>query len=70
MAKHRVTVLATKDSTEFLVDKVVETKNSARSVIKRFLRLYPDCYEVNVESAHGCRYSSHQEYDPLLSPFT
>lgn len=66
MAKYRVTVLATEDSTDFLVDKVVETKQSARAVIRRFLRLYPDCYEVSVDAPDRSVYSSHQESDPLL----
>lgn len=66
MAKYRATVLATKDSTEFLVDKIVETKDSARSIIRRFLRLHPDCYEVIVDAPDRSVYSSHQESDPLL----
>lgn len=48
---YRVTVLATRDSTEYLVDTLVETVQSAKAVINRFLRKYPDCYEVSVEPA-------------------
>lgn len=66
MAKYRVTVLADQDSTEFLVDMVVETKQSARAVINRFLRKHPDCYEVSVCASDKSVYSSHQESDPLL----
>jgi hypothetical protein len=48
--KYRVTVLATRDSTEFLVDTVVESKQSVRAVSNRFLRKYADCYEISVEA--------------------
>jgi hypothetical protein len=66
MAKYRVTVLMNRDSTEYLVDKIVETKSSARAVINRFLRKHPDCYEVSVDAPDRSVYSSHQESDPLL----
>ena len=47
MKQYRVTVLASPDSTKYLVDTIVETKQSSRAVINRFLRKYPDCYEVS-----------------------
>jgi len=47
MKCYRVTVLASPDSTEYLVDTIVETKQSSKAVINRFLRKYPDCYEVS-----------------------
>jgi len=46
--KYRITILETPDSTEYLVDKVVESKQSAQAVLNRYIRKYPDAYEFNV----------------------
>jgi hypothetical protein len=51
MNRYRVTILATPDSTTYAVDTIVETKQSAKAVINRFLRKHFDCYEITVEPA-------------------
>jgi len=50
MKRFRVTVRFSRDSIAYDVDTTVETKQSARAVINRFLRKYPDCYEVSVDA--------------------
>lgn len=47
--QYRVTVLATPQSTEYCVDIIVESKQSPSAVCNRFVRKYPDCYEVSVD---------------------
>jgi len=45
--QYRVTILETPDSTKYLVDKVVESKQSLQAVINRHVRKYPDAYEIS-----------------------
>jgi len=47
--QYRVRILETPDSTEYRVDTVVESKQSAKAVINRFLRKFPDVYEISVD---------------------
>ena len=48
MKRFRITILETPDSTEYLVDKVIESKQSAQAVLNRYIRKYPDAYDFNV----------------------
>lgn len=52
MNRFRVTVRFSRDSIAYDIDTIIETKQSARAVINRFLRKHPDCYEVSVDAAH------------------
>ncbi len=47
--QYRVTVLEKQDSTAYLVDTVIESKQSPKAIINRYLRKYPDAYEVTAE---------------------
>lgn len=47
--EYRVTVFEKPDSTTYLVDTIIESKHSPKAIINRYIRKYPDAYEVTVE---------------------
>jgi hypothetical protein len=54
-AKYRVTVLATHDSTEYLVDKVIESKETPRQIVQRYLKKYPNVHAISAEEQNPYR---------------
>jgi hypothetical protein len=46
--QYRVTVLEKPDSTVYLVDKIVESKQSPSAVLNRYIKKHPDAYELSV----------------------
>ena len=47
--EYSVTVLETENSNTYLVDTIVETKQSFDAIINRFLKKYPECYRIEVK---------------------
>jgi len=47
--KLRVTVLENTTSTQYLVDKVIETKKSPRTVVQEYLKKYPRVYQISAQ---------------------
>lgn len=57
--EYRVTVLETRDSTEYLVDKIIESKDKPYTISKRYLKKYPLVYEIEVSLVERNTYELH-----------
>lgn len=47
--KYRVRVLENPESTEYLVDKIVKSRQTPRAIVGQYLKLYPDAYQIEAK---------------------
>jgi hypothetical protein len=59
--KYRLKVLETRDSSEYLVDAVINSNKSPRSIVKEYLKIYPDVYMIEAYEENPHRLNSYSE---------
>lgn len=50
--KYRVTVLETQKSTEYLLDTIIESKQKPRTIVNKFLKLYPNVHCIEARQVN------------------
>lgn len=59
--KIRVTVLASKNSTEYLVDKVIETDDTPKVIVKQYQKQYPAVHCIEAQEVSIYRTNRYSE---------